>query len=891
MHFRHVCDAHLQGEERSVLRDSWLGHCASCTPSRRAPTDWMFDTKKIVERYTSLSQSRPWQMLALFMVPTLLAMFFGRPGIKTEFQELLPENAPSVRALDEAKARSARAEKFAIAVESPDPLATARFMDAIAERLNEWEEVQHVEVQRDRSFFRDHALLYLPVSDLHTIRQNLQRLVRERLAQQNPLFVDLSAEDDDDGKWRYPSTWIDPLTLQELGLERADLESMFAFADDDEPTAASLDPTEQARRNLPEEYRDYFIAPHGRVAVILARLRGSSTDTKYANGAFDYGTRLIADVDPGSFHPAMRAEVVGPFRDFIEVRSIIADVFRATLISLGLVLLLLVLFFRNLRSILIVILPLLMGVSWTLATIKLLFGDLNTLTAFIFSMLIGMGIDFGIHLYRRAQDEFHAGAAWDRALYLSLTRTGRALTTATVTTCVSLLMMTFARFTGFVEFGVACAIGVSFCFLATVLVAPVLVGVTETIRPITRRPRRAPPMQPKSVRSTTFMRAAAIMVLLLAGYGLLSARDTRWEYDFRNLRGPGTGRTIEYGDALGSRRTSAPVVILGSSQDQMREVHRELRRRLHAGDDRLRSFTTIETFVPSGQEERMEVIDDIYEVLDRRAVRNISGSDGRMITELLRLCETEPFGDDAIPEWARIELTEADGSFGKLGLFSANVSWWDILDVRSFQKRYREIDIGDEEVPLATPSFILDDVVRYVQADGNRLVFLILGGLLFVLMIDLRDLRGTIACVGTMACALLLTIAAMSWFNIKLGLYNMVVLPTVVGTGVDGAIHIYHRYLEEGRDRLWYVLRTTGVAVLASSVTTAAGFAGLVLTRHKGVESIGFLALVGVFSSVIAVLGMLPGILSFVGRQEPDNPFLTGAYGSIEDLKGDSTEP
>jgi hypothetical protein len=113
----------------------------------------------------------------------------------------------------------------------------------------------------------------------------------------------------------------------------------------------------------------------------------------------------------------------------------------------------------------------------------------------------------------------------------------------------------------------------------------------------------------------------------------------------------------------------------------------------------------------------------------------------------------------------------------------------------------------------------------------------------------------------TISVAIVLTVGMMVVFGIKLGLYNMVVLPTVLGTGIDGAIHMYHRYLEEPDRNLWVVLRTTGLSVVASSVTTLAGFIGLVFVSHKGVNTIGGMACAGIFASLITAVFLLPGLI------------------------------
>ena len=810
-------------------------------------------------------------LVVLYVTSALFAAWFGFGiDIKTDLKDLLPKDASSVQALEEARERRGSNDYYVIAVESPEPSANIAFVEALAEEIETWEEVNNVTVERDRSFLRENALLFLPVSDLQRIRSTLQRMIRRELGQSNPLFIDLERDrEEEELNWRDPDNWIDPLTLREMGLSDDSLEEMFPFlAEPDAPPEPATNEQEKVEPEptVSEDYQDYLISPNGTVVALLARVEGSSTDVDFAKRMYERGETLIASLDPENFHPELHAEVVGSYRGFLEVRSIIEDVGTATIISVVLVLLLLFIYFRSLRSVIIVLLPLAIGMAWTLGLLNFLFGYLNTLTAFVFAMLIGMGIDFGIHLYGRALEEFNHGETWEKGLTRAITHTGAALVTATATTVVSLLTLTLASFNGFVEFGLACAIGIAISLFATMLVVPVLVGASEKVNPLKRikLPHRTSAVLG---RNAAIMQMTAMAVFFVSVFGLLSIGDAKFETNFKNLQGSGTGQTIRYGAAVGSGGTT-PLVLLGDSEAQMRDVHAFLRNELRNGNSRITRFITIETFLPADQNDRLEVIDDIYEILDRRAVRRLDGEIGQALEGLRALTDVEEFGMEDLPDWALESLTERDGTIGEMGLFYGKVDNENALDVQAFQQEFETIHLDDAEIPVASSAFIVADVLRYVQADGLRLALYVTLGLTFVLLLGLRSIRGVLVSLFTMVAAVLMTVVVMVLYDFKLGLYNMVVLPTVLGVGIDGAIHIFHRYLEEGADKMWHVMKTTGVAVAASSITTAAGFMGLLMVDHQGVVTIGQLAVTGVLGSLVAVLGLMPGMLTVIGKRK-----------------------
>lgn len=833
----------------------------------------MNQKEHLLKRYADSVMAKPFVWLLFYLVVTVAAGYFGRPIIKTDIAELLPEEAPAVQALNEAKERrGGSGEFYTIAVQSPDPIANAKFMEALAAEMDEWEETRSVQLEQDQSFFREHALLFLPVEDLLNIKQNIQRLVREELAQNNPLYVDLNEEerkerDEKDPEWRDPSTWVDPHTFAELGLSDEEVNTLFPFKKHEEDDAAEDDET---RIELPEKYQDYRISPDGTVGVVLASVKVSSTDLEDASALYDRGVELIDALDTTSYHPEMKAEVVGAFRDFLEVRTLMNDANRATLISLTVLSAVLLLLFRSLRIVSLVTVPLVTGIVWSLFIITQIFHELNTLTAFIFAMLVGMGVDYSIHIYQRAEDEFHSGAEWNRAIFLALTHAGRALLTAMATTVAALSIMALSSFDGFREFGIACAIGVLTCLAATVTILPVMIGVGERIRPLKRNPKRGTLRHADGARAperTSVVRRgariAAMVVLVGVVIGTVMAPQVGFEYNFRNLSGPGTGRTISYSGAIGGNRSSAPAVILGESEEQMREVHAYLRQKMREGEERINGFVTIATFLPEDQEARMMVIDDIYDALDRRAVRNMKGESGELVEKMLELADTAPYTKEDLPDWIVEDITEVDGSVGAMGLLYANVEWWNALKVRDFQDEYGVLKLPNgEEVPVASNGFILDNVVRYVQADAGRLGLMALLVVALILLIDLRSLRATLLCLTTLLSGFALSIAGLVFWDVKLGLYNVIVIPTVMGLGIDGAVHIYHRFDEEGRKNIWRVVRSTGFAVFASSMTTIAGFLGLLFVDHQGVQTIGQLAIIGIGSNMIACLVLLPGLLT-----------------------------
>jgi predicted RND superfamily exporter protein len=93
---------------------------------------------------------------------------------------------------------------------------------------------------------------------------------------------------------------------------------------------------------------------------------------------------------------------------------------------------------------------------------------------------------------------------------------------------------------------------------------------------------------------------------------------------------------------------------------------------------------------------------------------------------------------------------------------------------------------------------------------------------------------------------------------------NIMTLPLVIGVGVTSGIHILNRFAEEQKPDI--LAKSTGLAVIVSALTTVAGFGCLVIAKHQGIQSLGFVMGVGTATCMIAALTFLPSLMTILIR-------------------------
>ena len=105
----------------------------------------------------------------------------------------------------------------------------------------------------------------------------------------------------------------------------------------------------------------------------------------------------------------------------------------------------------------------------------------------------------------------------------------------------------------------------------------------------------------------------------------------------------------------------------------------------------------------------------------------------------------------------------------------------------------------------------------------------------------------------------------MGFFGVQLNPANIMTLPLVIGIGVTNGIHILNRFAEEQTPSI--LARSTGKAVLVSGLTAIAGFGSLILAKHQGIQSLGYVMSTGLATCMIAGLTFLPALLNFLTHE------------------------
>jgi predicted RND superfamily exporter protein len=144
-----------------------------------------------------------------------------------------------------------------------------------------------------------------------------------------------------------------------------------------------------------------------------------------------------------------------------------------------------------------------------------------------------------------------------------------------------------------------------------------------------------------------------------------------------------------------------------------------------------------------------------------------------------------------------------------------------------------------------------------------------LAAVLVLLWIDLRSLAHSLLAMVPLGLGCVQLCGLLGWLDIPLNPANMIVLPLLLGIGVDDGVHLVHHWRRQGgRFRLSDSLT---VALLLNSTTTMAGFGSLILARHQGLASLGQVLTLGVMTCLASSILFFPALLAWISRHRPED--------------------
>jgi len=229
-----------------------------------------------------------------------------------------------------------------------------------------------------------------------------------------------------------------------------------------------------------EKLRAYFSTDRAHLLMVVQPRYPLQRGVEYATLVTERAGAAITRSDPDSL--GVRVGVVGTYVYQAETNAVVnADMLRTTVISSIGVFVIFLVAFGSLFYSLIAIIPLLITVVWTMSWAKFAFGGFNLVTTLLPALVLGLGIDYAIHLISRYAEERSAGKSLNRALHAAVINKGEASFVAATTTALVFVGLLTSRSRAMFEMGAITSVGVMVAFLVTLFLVPALITLSHHV--------------------------------------------------------------------------------------------------------------------------------------------------------------------------------------------------------------------------------------------------------------------------------------------------------------------------------------------------------------------------------------------------------------------------
>ncbi len=843
-----------------------------------------------------------WLVVVFAAIVTVGAANYARQNfaISTDTGQLISDRLPwRQREIQFDAAFPQQSDTIVVVVDAATPELADSATKSLAQALaNKTKHIQSVRQSDAGPFFERNGLLFLPAKE---VTQTTERLIRAQ-----PFLATLAADPTLRG-------FAHALSFIPAGVKAGRIE-LAEFA---KPLARTADTLEAllADRKAAFSWSE-LMTGEAPAAQELRRFILVKPILDY--GALEPGAEATDVIRSTAQTLALIPErgvsvrLTGPVPMADEEFATVADgaLLNGTL-TIAAVILILWLALRSGRIILAVILSLFVGLIVTGAVGLAMVGALNLISVAFAVLFVGIGVDFGIQFSVRYRQERHTNNALGAALTTAAAGVGKPLALAAAATTAGFYAFVPTDYRGVSELGLIAGTGMLIAFVTSITLLPALLMILKP--PGEAREVGYRRLEPVDDFLARHRRAILVVTGLAVAAGLPLLQHLKFDFNPLNLRSTKVELVATMLDLMKDPATSpytidiltptlADASALARRLDQLPEVART---------------TTLESFVPEAQNERLATIADAASLLgltldpsekkpypsDEDTVQALTeASDAfveargsgeqaalalRVAAALMRLAVVPPGRRLAIGQTLMAGLnTHLDEVRSALKPEPVSIATlppdlkrdWLTADGRARVEVAPKGDANDNTTLKRFVSAVLaiapeatgDPVLIQELANAVVRAFLEAGGLALlsitlILFVALRRVSDVLVTLVPLLLAGVVTMELTVLIGLPLNFANIIALPLLLGVGV--AFKIY--YVLAWRNGVTHLLASSLTrAVMFSAMTTATAFGSLWFSNHPGTSSMGKLLSISLLTTLAAAVLFQP-ILMGAPRQPP----------------------
>ncbi len=598
------------------------------------------------------------------------------------------------------------------------------------------------------------------------------------------------------------------------------------------------------------------------------------------------------------------------------------------------VFLLLSLSFRMWSAPMLAMVSLITGVIWNVGLAALVIGRLNLFTAMVGVILIGLGIDYSIHIITAYTQKRYRGNSIEDSFIDAYKNIGPGILTGALTTAIAFLVFIITKIDSLRELGFVMGTGILATFLSTLFILPALIVLKEKMFNSSEKKYNMEYDFMENFTAAVLNRKLIIILvlLLLITGSIILIPKLHFITDLKRMEMKGL-LSLKLADEINDKYNLSPdpAVFTAKSLKETEKLTDKLKKLNSVG-----YVESISLYLPSKNKQLkrineikklkkiilrqqnfksvnkqklikeikrlkqniIELSDMAYmggmDILVKRCdfllakkdniidklIKNISGAEQNTLNRLqtvfqnqlkknmLTMCNNDLIKLKDIPQNIKSLTISNDGKEYLIQAYASDNIWEDLINSQFIKdtKKIKQDVTGMPQIMLS---------VIEASAEGGKYATILAFFTIFILvLLDFKNLRFTVLSLIPLVIGSILILGFLVITDINLTWMTVMVVPLIIGIGIDDGVHIIHRYRIErrrssnDRNALIKALKTTGKAVILTSLTTMIGFGSLVFSKMVGYQQFGLVLFVGIGILLLLSLIILPINLNMFSRKK-----------------------
>jgi len=569
------------------------------------------------------------------------------------------------------------------------------------------------------------------------------------------------------------------------------------------------------------------------------------------------------------------------------------DTFITLIITAIGVLVIFIIGFRKKRYLPYAVLPLVMSLLWTLGLANQLFESINLFTCILAILILGLGIDFAIHILNGYRSSLHRGMSCEDAWRDALKKRASAILCGAFTTIAVFALLMLSDFPGVQQLGLLVSVGLVIVLANVFFFMPSLIKIFDPARSATasevsvhKESRLAGVIGRVSLAHPKKVTALAVVATIAIGFYVYPLKFSSESVE-PFAQGSSSATTIErFSERVKVYPEQVLAISSGKTIPEVLKTSYELYKNLNQiqKGGYIAVFDSPSRFLPPYEMQRKNLAtlksspDLDQETFRKNFLTELDSQNDADLKDLktsyLPLVARALGASDIVT----IEDIEALGFSDKMGRYLSKEDGEYKLATYIFHRKgvsnpkasaaaidqLSDIPLVKEGRVKLVGSPLINRELRGVLTKNLTLIFACaILSVLAILFIYFRKIKLVLLSLVPVLFSIVAMLATFKLIGYELNFFNAIWLALILGIGIDSGVHMISGY-NVPVDQRGGSLGEVGRAVTMSTLTTLTAFGSMTLAILPGLRSSGVLAGSGMVFSLIASLIFLPALMKLV---------------------------